>query len=525
MKRLFVFTFFLLLSVPLTMIYSQSPVLMNEIFSRGADADPDWIELYNSSDAEINISSYRIYDSGAKGGTKDKKRFPSGAVIPAKGFYVIVTDGSEASDFGLSNNGEGVWLEDGSGAIIDSLSFPPLAASETFARIPDGSPNWKKVTDYTKGTTNGWGSISVVMNEIFSRGTAADPDWIELYNISSNDVDLSGYKIYDSGAQGGTKDKKGFPSGAVIPAKGFYVIVTDGSEPNDFGLSNNGEEVWFEDGTGAVIDNVIFPALESGKTYARIPDGSTTWRVVTDYTKGKSNIVKSPIVMNEIYSRGTATEPDWIELYNDSNSQIDLSGFKIYDSGANGGTKDKKGFPSGAYIPVKGFYVILTDGSEASDFGLSNSGEEVWLEDGTGAVIDNVIFPALVLGETYARIPDGSSAWKIVTDYTKGSSNGTGTSVGRFNELITDYRLGQNYPNPFNPTTVISYQLAAGSHVELKIYDMLGSEISTLVDEFKPTGNYTLEFNSQTRGLSSGIYFYTLKAGDYTHTKKMLLLK
>lgn len=53
MKRLFVFTFFLLLSVPLTMIYSQSPVLMNEIFSRGADADPDWIELYNSSDAEI----------------------------------------------------------------------------------------------------------------------------------------------------------------------------------------------------------------------------------------------------------------------------------------------------------------------------------------------------------------------------------------------------------------------------------------------------------------------------------------
>jgi hypothetical protein len=338
-------------------------------------------------------------------------------------------------------------------------------------------------------------------------------------------VDLSGYKIYDSGAQGGTKDKKGFPSGAVIPAKGFYVIVTDGSEPNDFGLSNNGEEVWFEDGTGAVIDNVIFPALESGKTYARIPDGSTTWRVVTDYTKGKSNIVKSPIVMNEIYSRGTATEPDWIELYNDSNSQIDLSGFKIYDSGANGGTKDKKGFPSGASILAKGFYVIVTDGSEASDFGLSNSGEEVWLEDGTGAVIDNVIFPALVLGETYARIPDGSSAWKIVTDYTKGSSNGTGTSVGRFKELITDYRLGQNYPNPFNPTTVISYQLAAGSHVELKIYDMLGSEISTLVDEFKPTGNYTLEFDSQTRGLSSGIYFYTLKAGDYTHTKKMLLLK
>lgn len=79
---------------------------MNEIFSRGTVSEPDWIELSNGSDAEINISSYKIYDSGAKGGTKGKKRFLAGAVIPAKGFYVIVTDGSEANDFGLSNNGE-----------------------------------------------------------------------------------------------------------------------------------------------------------------------------------------------------------------------------------------------------------------------------------------------------------------------------------------------------------------------------------------------------------------------------------
>ncbi len=525
MKRLFILTASILLLISASKSYTQSSVLMNEVFSRGTATEPDWIELYNNSDSEIDISGYKIYDSGARGGTKDKKGFPSGAIIPAKGFYVIVTDGSEASDFGLSNNGEAVWLENESGALIDSLSFPPLAAGETYARIPDGSPNWKIVTEYTKGTSNGWGSISVVMNEIFSRGTAEEPDWIELYNLSSNDVDISGYKIYDSGAKGGTKDKKGFPSGAVIPAKGFYVIVTDGSEASDFGLSNNGEEVWLEDQTGAVIDDVLFPALAAGETYARIPDGTTSWRIVKDYTKGKSNLVGYSIVMNEIYSRGTVTEPDWIELYNLSSNDVDLSGYKIYDSGAKGGTKDKKGFPSGAVIPAKGFYVIVTDGSELSDFGLSNNGEEVWLEDGTGAVIDDVVFPALAAGETYARIPDGSTNWKIVTDYTKGRSNGTGTSVGIFDELITDYRLEQNYPNPFNPATVISYRLAAGSHVELKVYDIRGREISILVDEFMPTGLHHSEFSILNSQFSSGVYFYQLKVGGFVFTKKMVLMK
>lgn len=64
-------------------------------------------------------------------------------------------------------------------------------------------------------------------------------------------------------------------------------------------------------------------------------------------------------------------------------------------------------------------------------------------------------------------------------DYTKGRSNGTGTSIGKFDDLITEYRLEQKYPNPFNPTTVISYQLAAGSHVELKVYDIQGRDINS----------------------------------------------
>ena len=89
------------------------------------------------------------------------------------------------------------------------------------------------------------------------------------------------------------------------------------------------------------------------------------------------------------------------------------------------------------------------------------------------------------------------------------------------------FALLQNYPNPFNPSTVISYQLPIGGDVTLKIYDILGSEIATLVDEYKPAGKYEVEFQSSVGNhqLASGIYFYQLKAGEYLETKKMILLR
>ena len=99
------------------------------------------------------------------------------------------------------------------------------------------------------------------------------------------------------------------------------------------------------------------------------------------------------------------------------------------------------------------------------------------------------------------------------------------------NSLPTKFELYQNYPNPFNPTTAISYQLPAFSHVTLKIYDVLGREVETLVNKNKPAGKYTVEFNGE--GLASGVYFYKLTAvtrsgnqtGDFSKVKKLMLLK
>lgn len=128
-----------------------------------------------------------------------------------------------------------------------------------------------------------------LMNEIYSRGTAEAPDWIELYNPFNSAVNIGGYSIYDIGGKNGTKPKKVIPAGTVVSAKGFYVIVTDNTgDPSDFGLSSAGEEVWLEDSTGTVIDYVAFPAMEVTQSYSRIPDGSTNWQLAT-ITRGGPN--------------------------------------------------------------------------------------------------------------------------------------------------------------------------------------------------------------------------------------------
>ena len=100
-------------------------------------------------------------------------------------------------------------------------------------------------------------------------------------------------------------------------------------------------------------------------------------------------------------------------------------------------------------------------------------------------------------------------------------------SVHEIKVKNNDFYVSQNYPNPFNPSTKISWQTPVSSWQTLKVYDVLGNEITTLVNEHKPAGSYEVEFSATGEGnnLPSGVYFYQLKAGDYINTKKMILLK
>ncbi|HEX3074765.1 MAG TPA: T9SS type A sorting domain-containing protein, partial [Ignavibacteriales bacterium] len=87
------------------------------------------------------------------------------------------------------------------------------------------------------------------------------------------------------------------------------------------------------------------------------------------------------------------------------------------------------------------------------------------------------------------------------------------------------YSLSQNYPNPFNPSTTIKYSIAEAGKVELKIYNMLGQEITTLVNEMKNAGRHEVKFNAAGMNLSSGVYIYRIKSGSFVQTKKLMLIK
>jgi hypothetical protein len=101
------------------------------------------------------------------------------------------------------------------------------------------------------------------------------------------------------------------------------------------------------------------------------------------------------------------------------------------------------------------------------------------------------------------------------------------TSINGSNQSIPkEFCLEQNYPNPFNPTTTIKYRIpdiGTRHAVSLRIFNLLGREVATLVNENKPAGNYQVTWNAST--MSSGVYFYQLKSGNFVETKKMLLLK
>lgn len=121
----------------------------------------------------------------------------------------------------------------------------------------------------------------------------------------------------------------------------------------------------------------------------------------------------------------------------------------------------------------------------------------------------------------------GITAMRTVSDYVQNFyENNFGypiVSVEDDKPLLSNFKLEQNYPNPFNPTTSIQFAIGSKQYVTLKVYDVLGNEITTLINEEKPAGSYEVEFSSSK--LASGIYFYTLSTGNFLATKKMILLR
>ncbi len=125
-----------------------------------------------------------------------------------------------------------------------------------------------------------------------------------------------------------------------------------------------------------------------------------------------------------------------------------------------------------------------------------------------------------MLTSTSVDIPEGGTKNIIII---KTGANPVG--VRDELEIPLVYKLEQNYPNPFNPTTVIRYHLPSEGFTTLKIYNVLGNKVATLVSDFKTVGTHTVTLDGIASGLSSGVYYYRIQSGAYSEVKKMMLLK
>jgi photosystem II stability/assembly factor-like uncharacterized protein len=368
---------------------------------------------------------------------------------------------------------------------------------------------------------------------------------------------------------------------ALIGGDGFYIIV-DFTNPNiiyaesQFGYlqkSTDGGNNFFYARNGinpdeptnwstpVVMDPVNHNVLYYGtnKVY-RTTNGAGYWTAVspdlTDGTPGArlgtiTTIDVSPTDSSVIYA-GTDDSHVWVttdygavwtdvsgslpyrwvtrvkvDPNNKNNVYVTFSGlkwhdpqphvFKSTDMGADW-TDISSNLPD---APVNAFAVDNNDpdrlylGSDVGAF-VSFNGGTSWQPIADGLPVVSVYDMKIHPAENFLAIgTHGRSMYKIDLDQLVEVRQGT--------NKITGFNLSQNYPNPFNPSTSISFIAGNSSFVTLKVYDALGREVATLINEEKTPGTYSVNFNAEH--LSSGVYYYRIEAGNYTKTKKMILLR
>jgi hypothetical protein len=133
---------------------------------------------------------------------------------------------------------------------------------------------------------------------------------------------------------------------------------------------------------------------------------------------------------------------------------------------------------------------------------------------------NNMVYSTL--GESVIGVASNSSN-QLLSGFWNVYKQNVVTAVEDDEIVPLEFRMEQNYPNPFNPSTIIRFSVSEKSNVVLKVYDILGSEVATLVNNDMDIGRYEVEFRADN--YSSGIYIYKISAGDFVSTKKMILLK
>ncbi|MDA0986162.1 MAG: CotH kinase family protein [Bacteroidetes bacterium] len=247
-----------------------------------------------------------------------------------------------------------------------------------------------------------------------------------------------------------------------------------------------------------------------------------------------STTTASPVVINEFLASNITSNKDpqgefddWIELFNTTSSTINIGGKFLTDDKTKP-TKWK--IPAGTTINANGYLIIWADEDTDTvglhaNFKLSKSGEVVHFYDSTSSgitLLDSISFGTQQDDISLGRIPNGSGNF-VFTKPTPLAINTPVVYVENNNNQPKSFNLSQNYPNPFNSTTKINFSIPKKSFIQLKVYNLLGVEIATVVDELKEAGFYSVSFNGVD--LPTGIYLYKLSTSYYTEVKKFVLIK
>ncbi len=270
----------IILFAPAQLLAASPPgagdVLINEYVARSSVTE--WVELYNTTATDLDISGHYIDDIASGGGSP--KLIPTSTIIPAGGYYVM-----EFSGF-LNNGGDDVRFLDSSQAVLDSTSYTSATDEYSWYRTPDGGTWGATESDSpTKGTTNPGGGTAtpgvgdVLINEYTAN--SATTEWVELYNTTASDLDISNHYIDDIAGGGSPKP---IPGSTIIPAGGYYVLEFTGL------LNNSGDDVRFLDPTQAVLDSTSYSYAEADYSWYRYRDGLAWSPAEIDApTKGSSN--------------------------------------------------------------------------------------------------------------------------------------------------------------------------------------------------------------------------------------------
>lgn len=365
---------------------SAVSVRLNEVMTsnKGSVPDdfgnyPDWVELYNDSDREFDVSGYGLSDDLIAGA---KYVFPAGTVIPANGYLVVYCSGENTAalyaPFKLSAKDDLVFM-DHTGKALETIDLMTVEAGKTLSYVGGAEP-WQAMTpspgfENTEAGAAAYESalrapadVGVYINEFMAsnKTTLFDAygeasDWVELYNANETDVDLSGFGISDNLSQ---PMKYALPEGTIIPAKGYLVIYLSGHEGKadgadeihaPFGLRAYEEDVVLTAKGGKVADSYSYARQESDVSMARAIDGSGDFVACTAPTPGYSNtsegrdaflsataVSLSDLYISEVMGLNTATLTaangetyDWIELHNASASPIQLAGYALSNNANN----------------------------------------------------------------------------------------------------------------------------------------------------------------------------------------------